>query len=174
MKRGTYHFRVRAQSKWGIVVSEDQTFEFFPPSCPNSAVRQQTGSVYLPDCRAYELVSPANANGTLLFANGPNPGSATSPSRFSFTGAYSALPGTNVIDTAGDLYVATRTNTGWVSRYVGLPGRRNRVATVVLLPIPVNNAPGGPVIQNSVLTDPDMSRFLNWNDGTGDMCLAGP
>ncbi len=169
----TYHFRVRAQSKWGTVVTEDQTFEFSPPNCPNSGVRQQTGSVYLPDCRAYELVSPSNANGTLLFANGPNPGTATSPSRFSFTGAFSALPGTNVIDTAGDLYVATRTNSGWVSSYVGLPGDVTGCDGGPPTD-PVNNAPGGPVIQNSVLTNSDMSRFLNWNDGTGDMCLAGP
>ncbi len=77
----------------GTATSEDQSFEFFPPACPNSAVRQQTGSAYLPDCRAYELVSPANANGTLLFPGGPNTGQATSPSRFSFVGDFSALPG---------------------------------------------------------------------------------
>ncbi len=174
LERGvTYHFRVKAQNKWGVVVSEDQTFEFFPPNCPNAAVRQQTGAAYLPDCRAYELVSPANANGSLLFANGPNPGSATSPSRFSFSAAFSALPGSEVIDTAGDLYVATRTNSGWVSQYVGLPG--DLAGCDGGPPTdPVNDAPGGPVIQNSVLTNPDMSRFLDWNDGTGDMCLAGP
>ena len=89
----TYHFRLVAESSEGTVTSEDQTFEFFPPACPNSAVRQQTGSAYLPDCRAYELVSPANADGTLLFPGGPNTGQATSPSRFSFTGDFGAIPG---------------------------------------------------------------------------------
>ena len=44
------------------------------------------------------------------------------PSRFSFTGAFSSLPGAKPIDTAGDLYVATRTDTGWVTHYIGLPG----------------------------------------------------
>ena len=120
----TYHFRLVAENKWGAVTSEDQNFEFFPPACPNAAVRQQTGSAYLPDCRAYELVSPGNANGTLLYPGGPNTGQATSPSRFSFTGAFSSLPGADTIDTAGDLYVATRTDTGWVSRYIGLPGNQ--------------------------------------------------
>ena len=30
----TYHFRVITESKWGVVTSEDQTFEFFPPTLP--------------------------------------------------------------------------------------------------------------------------------------------
>ena len=38
--------------------STDQTFNFYPEPCPNATVRQQTGSGSLPDCRAYELVSP--------------------------------------------------------------------------------------------------------------------
>ena len=118
----TYHFRLVAQSKWGTFTSEDHSFEFFPPSCPNQAVRQQTSSSYLPDCRAYELVSPGNANGTLLYSAGPTSPTATSPSRFAFTGAFSSVPGNKVIGTDGDLYVSTRTDTGWVSHYVGLPG----------------------------------------------------
>ena len=31
--------------------------------CPNAHVRQQTGAAFLPDCRAYELVSAANTGG---------------------------------------------------------------------------------------------------------------
>ena len=122
----TYHFRLVAENALDTghpATSEDESFGFFPPTCPNSAVRQQTGSAYLPDCRAYELVSPANANGTLLYSQGPATGLATSPSRFAFTGAFSALPeDPETIGTDGDLYVATRTDTGWVSHYVGLPG----------------------------------------------------
>ena len=169
-----YHFRVIAHNRWGDVTSEDQSFEFFPPACPNSAVRQQTGSGYLPDCRAYELVSPANANGTLLFAGGPNTGRATAPSRFAFTGAFSSLPGSDVIGTAGDLYVATRTNTGWVSKYVGPPGDEAGC---------VGGPPNDPwsrhgtsptKIQTHVLTDPSMSRFLDFFDGTPDQLHLEP
>ncbi len=93
-----------------------------PPGLPQSAIRNQTGSAYLPDCRAYELVSPPNANGTLLYAGGPNTGNATNPSRLSFTGLYGSIPGAKTINSAGDLYVATRTDTGWESKYIGLPG----------------------------------------------------
>ncbi len=169
-----YHFRVVAENQWGTVTSEDQTFEFFPPGCPNSAVRQQTGSAYLPDCRAYELVSPGNANGTLLYAGGPNTGTATAPSRFSFTGNANSLKGTNTIETAADLYTATRTDSGWESKYIGLPGDEagcmggppNSPTSHVAFSNP-------PYLTNTVLTDPSMSRLLIWPDGTPMNCFAG-
>jgi hypothetical protein len=34
-----------------------------PDSCPNAAVRSQQGSISLPDCRAYEIVSPVEKSG---------------------------------------------------------------------------------------------------------------
>ncbi len=169
-----YHFRIVAENQWGTLTSEDQTFEFFPPGCPNSAVRQQTGSAYLPDCRAYELVSPGNANGTLLYAGGPNTGTATAPSRFSFTGNANSLKGTNTIETAADLYTATRTDSGWESKYIGLPGDEagcmggppNSPTSHVVFQSP-------PYLTNTVLTDPSMSRLLIWPDGTPMDCFAG-
>jgi hypothetical protein len=63
----TTYFRVVATNGIGTRVGEDTSFSYDPPECPNSHVRQQTGANYLPDCRAYELVSP------------PNPGSACFP-----------------------------------------------------------------------------------------------
>jgi hypothetical protein len=169
----TYHFRLLAHNKWGTVTSEDQNFEFFPPNCPNAAVRQQTGSAYLPDCRGYELVSPGNANATLLFSGGPNPGTATSPSRFSYVGAFSRLPGAEgTIGTSGDLYVATRTDTGWVSKYIGLPG--NQAGCMSGPPnYPWDYSNTADKIQNAVLTDPGMNRILDWavTDATG--CFFG-
>jgi hypothetical protein len=173
LQRGIgYHFRVVASNRWGSVTSEDQRFEFFPPSCPNSAIRQQTGSAYLPDCRAYELVSPGNANGTLLFPGGPNTGRATSPSRLAFVGAYSSLPGQNVIGTIGDLYVATRKSTGWTSTYIGPSGDQEGC---------VGDPPNDPwsrleatplKLQNRVITDPGMNRFVDFADGSPASCLS--
>ena len=55
----TYHFRVVATNQWGTTTSDDTTFSFFPPDCPNAHVRQQTASNYLPDCRAYSSSRPA-------------------------------------------------------------------------------------------------------------------
>ncbi len=175
LQRGaTYHFRLIAHSSEGTVTSEDESFEFFPSACPNSAVRQQTGSAYLPDCRAYELVSPTNAGGTLLFPGGPNTGQATSPPRFSFTGAFGEIPGANAINTGGDLYLSTRTDTGWVTHYIGLPGNEagcmsgppNDPSSYVTIDNPVE-------LQSTVLADPTMSHVLDFNDGEAFECSAG-
>jgi hypothetical protein len=170
----TYHFRVIAENIWGSDTSEDQSFEFFPPSCPNAAVRQQTSSSYLPDCRAYEIVSPGEANGTLFFPGGPNTGLATDPSRFSFTGLFSAVPGANPINTAADLYVATRTNGGWVSHYIGLPG--NQAGCMGGPPTAATSAASlvnPPWLTNKVLADRSMGHLLNWLDGAGTPCGLG-
>jgi len=175
LQRGvTYHFRVLAHNRWGTVASEDQSFEFFPPSCPNAAVRQQTGSAYLPDCRAYELVSPGNANATLLYSAGPTSPYATSPSRFTYTGAFSALPeASETIGTDGDLYVATRTDTGWVSHYVGLPG--NQTGCMGGPPTnPESYTTHAEKIQDWVFADASLSRVLDFNLGNGADCyLSG-
>lgn len=60
----TYHYRFTAQSGGGgPVVGEDRTFRTFSTAtatnCPNSVFRLQAADL-LPDCRAYELVSPVN------------------------------------------------------------------------------------------------------------------
>lgn len=168
----TYHFRVVAESQWGTTVSEDQTFTFFPPSCPNASARQLTGASYLPDCRAYELVSPENAHGTLLFSGGPNSGTATNPSRLSYVGLFSSpLENAKNINTTGDLYVATRTDEGWASKYIGLPG--NEASCMGDPPNnPFAHASSSNKIQNSVLTDPGMSRFMDWISGEPVACSS--
>ncbi len=170
----TYHFRLIAENALGSATSEDQTFEFFPPSCPNSAVRQQTGSAYLPDCRAYELVSPGDANGTLLYAGGPNTGEATAPSRFSFTGNANSLKGTKTIETAADLYTATRTDSGWESKYIGLPGdQAGCMGGPPNLPTSHAVLSNPAYMTNTVLSDTSMSRLLIWLDGTPVNCYPG-
>lgn len=127
----TYFFRVVAENAWGKTVGETTTFNFAPPVCPNAHVRQQTGSNYLPDCRAYELVSQANAGAVLFFPSlllnesfisaipefhawPNNRGFASNPSRFTYWGSEGAATGTDVPNSTFDMYMATRTNTGWV------------------------------------------------------------
>ena len=48
-------------------MTDDSTFNFFPQDCPNAYARQLTRAAYLPDCRAYELVSPGNASAVELY-----------------------------------------------------------------------------------------------------------
>jgi hypothetical protein len=74
----TYHFRVLASNGVGApTATPDQTFTTFPSAgapggCPNEGVREEstvnpeTGSPFslgLPECRAYEMVSPQLKNG---------------------------------------------------------------------------------------------------------------
>ncbi len=138
----TYHFRVVATNDpWGTAFSTDTTFDFAPPACPNDHVRQETASSYLPDCRAYELVSPGSSGAVQLFPSQEawdlfgesqdplaergmwalNNGLATGPPRFMFYGLLGTINGLaapNLLST--DSYLATRTNSGWVTTLPGL------------------------------------------------------
>jgi hypothetical protein len=160
----TYHFRLVAENHWGTATSEDQTLDYLPPSsCPNATVRQQTGAAYLPDCRAYELVSPARAGGTALFPEGPSSPGASN--HFAFTGFINVIPGTGEPPNGGtpfpvgDLYVATRTSAGWVTRYVGIPATE----TVFQEGDPGSNI-SGPA---GIPADLTLSRFLTWREASG-------
>ena len=125
-----------AENEWGEAVSANQTFAFFTANCPNAYVRQQSGAAYLPDCRAYELVSPGVAGPVQLFPGQglgsiideaiPHPptsnlGLASAPSRFSFWGGIGQITGTNPPNITQDLYVSTRTSDGWETHYPGIP-----------------------------------------------------
>jgi NHL repeat len=158
----TYHFRVVAENAFGKTVSEDQDFSFYPPACPNATVRQETSSNYLPDCRGYELVSPAEAGSVSLYPVGPSSATAIDPARLAFGGWLNSIQGANQpVNVWGDLYVATRTATGWVTKYVGLSGTQT------------NNASGPPGESTNAgfftppigtRSDSTLSTFLDWNN----------
>ncbi len=143
----TYHFRVIAENAWGKTLGPDTTFDYAPPGCPNDHVRQQSGSSYLPDCRSYELVSPGAAGAVLLYPSNVvakrgegeadccennrynaglnymvNRGFAQAPSRFSFYGGVGTVNGINSPTSLEDMYMATRTQNGWVTTLPGIPG----------------------------------------------------
>ncbi len=122
-----YHFRVVAESIYGTMTTEDQTFQFYPGACPNEALRQQTGASFLPDCRAYELVSPGNMGNFVLFGSSDRISSPVADNRFAYVGGLGAIPGTGVPENSiyVDTYVATRTNEGWVTKHVGVPGNES-------------------------------------------------
>ncbi|HEV7564061.1 MAG TPA: hypothetical protein VGO24_11240 [Solirubrobacterales bacterium] len=65
----TYHFRLVAKNAVGTTEGEDRVFTTSASSeeasCPNAALR--TGlSASLPECRAYEQVSPVDKNGAVI------------------------------------------------------------------------------------------------------------
>ncbi len=172
LQDAVYHFRVVATNALGTTRSEDQTFNFHPSVCPNQTVRQQTGAAYLPDCRAYELVSPEDAGGTTLFTGGPQSPYASNPPRLAFVGQLAAIPnsGRNPINTAGDLYIATRGAEGWHTRYIGPSAEE--AGCVGGRPI-VSGTGGTTTIQNDVMADPSLSRIIDWNLGNPAECYSG-
>ena len=129
-----YHYRVVGTNEAGTGTDEAtfKTFEFIPSfndPCPNAHVRQQTGAGLLLDCRAYELVSAANAGGYDVESNlvpGQNPfggyPDAEGPPQVLYGTHNGGIPGTGVPTNHGvDPYVATRGDNGWTTRYVGIP-----------------------------------------------------
>ena len=55
----TYHFQVVATNKWGTTKSGDQTFEFYPPSCPNGHVASRPAPVSFRTAAPTSLSPPA-------------------------------------------------------------------------------------------------------------------
>jgi hypothetical protein len=171
----TYHFRLVATNQYGTSRSDDQSFGFYPPNCPNAQVRQETHSGTLPDCRAYELVSPGFANGAVIFPlGGPPAPLATSPSKLGYTTAFGTFEEedgdpSNVI---GDMVVSTRSDTGWTQRYLG----RSATETLIMGQPPrsvlenFNQAQFGPA-RNQVGTQasPNFDRFIDYDMGWPDV-----
>ena len=132
-----YHFRAVGTNEAGSG-STGATFKTFPfiPSfndpCPNAHVRQQTGASLLLDCRAYELVSAANAGGYDVesnlvegqtpFADYPEAQSSSGEPQVLYGIHDGGIPGTGHPTNHGvDPYVATRGPEGWSTKYVGIP-----------------------------------------------------
>jgi hypothetical protein len=180
----TYHFRVVATNKWGTAYTPDTTFTFVPQSCPNSHIRQQTSATYLPDCRAYELVSPGNAGPLLMFPGGitnpqlqyifsfltlkspPNAyGQASSPARFGFFGYAGAITGLHPPNGLIDRYVSTRTTDGWVTTFPGRTGDQTELSVNPLCSMSMDKCID---YQTSFLTNtPSSEAPFVWNvDGS--------
>jgi len=131
----TYHYRVIADNQTGASAGSDHVFTTFPLTrvledpCPNAHVRQQTSAVLLLDCRAYELVSAANASGydvesDLVPGQTPFNGypRAVSPAKVLYAVHDGAISDAGSPTNRGlDTYVATRGDESWGTRYVGIP-----------------------------------------------------
>jgi hypothetical protein len=127
-----YRFRVRAHSDGGDGEDEGSFSTYSSPQsfapCPNDPVR--TGlSAELPDCRAYELVTPSNTNGhsplglSHLGVNFPSRESSPAGDKVSFQIQGGPIPGFEGAGSLlGDPYLSTRTQAGWQTASAGPDG----------------------------------------------------
>ncbi len=125
LKAGTvYHYRFVAENAQGTDVGVDRTFTTFkdvgtPPLCANESLRSPA-SIALPECRAYELVSPVDkANGDVLTLKNIS-GFSLKLARVAPDGnslaysAFRAFPGSVAAPYASE-YLARRGAAGWGS-----------------------------------------------------------
>jgi hypothetical protein len=125
----TYHFRVIADNGSGPAEGPDRIFKTYAAatpdtSCPNQAFRYGPGA-FLPDCRAYEMVSPVEKNGDDIHAGEGGDiraaynqaaldGNKLTYSNYTPFGDIKSARGSNQ-------YIATRGADGWSSHGINAP-----------------------------------------------------
>ena len=183
----TYRFRAVAENELGSAPGKGQNEAGFttyedaavspPGSCPNEALRLGR-SAFLPDCRAYELVTPADTNGrspegmsesgfTVLQASPA--GDAVS---FKIEGG--SLPGASgSASYFGDPYVSRRGDSGWTTELAGPSGEEAPVTT-----------PGGfspdqtysywtARVEGPLVVEGQQTRYIRYPDGHSEMLGMG-
>jgi hypothetical protein len=117
----TYHYRVVAMNAGGRSVGADKTFTSAAApadACANATIRAQQGAIAqrLPDCLAYELVSPPSTAGEPVLPSVVSP--PGNDVLFSSVGGFADVE--NLMN-LGALYRAHRTAGGWTTSAVGGP-----------------------------------------------------
>lgn len=119
-----YHFRLVATNGTGTTEGEDATFKTYPvpvrsEGCPNEAIREAQGSTYLPECRAYEMVSPVDKNGANIHAQNYKEYTASLSGDRLFFPAETGIGDTHGSGAVGFTeYVASRGASGWTTKGV--------------------------------------------------------
>lgn len=109
----TYHYRIVASNAGGTSVGPDQTFvsaAASPDACPNAAIRAQQSPIArtLPDCMAYEMVSPLDTQGQRA-----EPQAVSDDGTEVLYGSVGGFAGTPNLTALGISYLARRGDSGW-------------------------------------------------------------
>lgn len=127
----SYRFRAVAENECeagGCTGEREGSFTTFvtpppAPACPNAALRAGP-SAALPDCRAYELVTPVNTNGRSPLTIGAGfsgqwfgmPTASPDGARLNFRIEGGSIPGFEAAGGPyGDVYLASRSASGWLT-----------------------------------------------------------
>jgi hypothetical protein len=112
-----YHYRLVAHSAAGTVFGADRTLTTAatPPPCANQQRRSEDNSTQLPDCRAYEMVTPPFKAGDQagLFAIAADGSEALGEDTAAFAGGEGSGLGT--------LYQLVRSDSGWGTSAISPP-----------------------------------------------------
>jgi hypothetical protein len=126
----TYHFRVVTTNAIGTVTGPDITFTTYEPFAPETNCANQVfrggGAARLPDCRAYELVTPIDKGGGDIVSgcNGNCIRAAfhqTSTDGEKITYTSSTAFGDQVSSIFANQYIASRGPDGWTSHGINAP-----------------------------------------------------
>ncbi len=165
-----YVYRVVATNANASATSATHSFKTFPTNptsdpCVNAHVRQQTEAALLLDCRAYELVSAANAGGydvesDLAAGQAPLPAYPAASDRLLYSLHFGVVPGIAGSPTnhGRDPYLAHRGAEGWSTEYVGLPAD--------------GMAQAGPFGSPLLAADPTLHVFAFGGAGICNPCFA--
>jgi len=126
----TYHYRVIATNANGTTQTPDRTFTTYAheaqdTSCPNQLFRNGF-STTLPDCRAYEMVTPVDKAGQDVALPGHDSYIQATPAgdgiTFNSEGSFAGQP-TSLF---ANQYLARRSAEGWVTQGIDAPRPQGR------------------------------------------------
>lgn len=135
---GTYHYRVVAVNSTGTTDGPDQVLKTYPAvssaadTCPNAALRHAQFASYLPDCRAFEMVSPTEKEGANIATGAARTQSAADGEAVKFltSTGFGDIQGS---ETPGSEYLSRRGAEGWTTNAIN-PEQESAAASIYTTP----------------------------------------
>lgn len=124
----TYHYRVVASNGTGTSEGADRQFTTLAPSVCSNAEFRRGPSAGLPDCRAFELVSPQDNSG--VSANSWVTPIARPDGNAVTWGANGPMAGTESVNGNGNNFFSTRVGNQWNTLATTPPSDPTKIATI--------------------------------------------